>query len=206
GIDVTQIGKPGLTRLQAMIEFAIHPEDQASFEQSLMQSLASGKSFESKYRLRRSDGIFRWMSSRAAGMRDEAGQLSQWYGLCHDIDDQVRAQEALGRSERHLQRLIDAFPVHVWSWTSDGKLSYINIRFLEDLDCNVTTFEELVIASLSRVHAEDAAQVAKDVERGLENRRAFSVRYRRLQKEGPYRWTDSRFEPLAGEDGTIVEW
>ena len=206
GIDVTQIGKPGLTRLQAMIEFAIHPEDQASFEQSLMQSLASGKSFESKYRLRRSDGIFRWMSSRAAGMRDEAGQLSQWYGLCHDIDDQVRAEEALGRSERHLQRLIDAFPVHVWSWTSDGKLSYINIRFLEDLDCDVTTSEDLVIASLSRVHVDDAAQVAKDVERGLENSRAFSVRYRRLQKEGTYRWTDSRFEPLVGEDGAIVEW
>ena len=45
-----------------------------------------------------------------------------------DIDDEVRAQEALRRSERQLQQLIDAVPVCIWSMTPDGKPTYFNKR------------------------------------------------------------------------------
>ena len=206
GIDVVQIEKAGLSRLDAMINLAIHPDDQAFFEHVLKQSLLTGDGFESRYRLRRSDGTFRWMSSRAVAMRDRDGRITQWYGLCHDIDDQVHAEEALQRSEWHLQRLIGAFPVHVCSWTPDGRLSYINQRYLEDLGRPITTRDELAAAVLSRVHPDEVAQVAEHMQRGTRGGEPFSVRYRRLDRDGSYRWTDGRFEPLRARDGEISEW
>jgi C4-dicarboxylate-specific signal transduction histidine kinase len=61
-----------------------------------------------KYRLRRADGVYRWMSGRAEPMRDETGRIVQWFGLCHDIDDQVHAEEALRRASDRLARATQA--------------------------------------------------------------------------------------------------
>ena len=73
-----------------------------------------------RYRLRRADGAYHWMSSRAEPLRDQDGNIVQWYGLCHDIDDQMHAEEALRRSERQLQQMIDTVPAIIWSVTPEG--------------------------------------------------------------------------------------
>ena len=81
-----------MSRLDALIA-TVHPDDAAKFRDTLKQSLATGESFVLRYRLRRADGVFRWMSSRGEPLRDEEGRIVQWYGLCHDIDNQVQAEE-----------------------------------------------------------------------------------------------------------------
>ena len=73
------------------------------------------------YRLRRADGVYRWVSVRAEPLRDESGRIVQWYGLAHDIDDQMRAEGgASAESEQQLQQMIDAVPVYILSFSADG--------------------------------------------------------------------------------------
>jgi PAS domain-containing protein len=74
----------------------------------------TGDTFFMKYRLRRADGVYRWMSSRAEPLRDHTGRIVQWYGLCHDIEDLVTAQEALRERERELSLLVDMVPSNLW--------------------------------------------------------------------------------------------
>jgi len=102
GLTVADLEKPGMSRLDGVIE-AIHPEDAAEFRKRLNRCLATGDSFYMRYRLRRNDGVYRWMSSRAEPMREVDGRITQWYGLCHDIDDQIHAQEALVRAQDELR-------------------------------------------------------------------------------------------------------
>src|SRR5690606_23839250 len=102
-----------------------------------------------------------WMSTRASPLHDRHGHIVQWYGVSHDIDDQVRAEEALQRSEWHLQRIVEALPVHVCSWTPDGKLSYVNKRYLDDLGIAEARLDELVDLAQSRIHPDDADVVAE---------------------------------------------
>ncbi|MGO8227199.1 PAS domain-containing protein, partial [Rhizobium ruizarguesonis] len=90
------------------------------FGAALRRCLLTGANFASRYRLRSADGIYRWMSSRAEPMRDQAGRIVQWYGLCHDIDEQVHAEDAVRRSQQQLQQIIDAVPVRIWSVEPDG--------------------------------------------------------------------------------------
>src|SRR5262245_61605697 len=124
GLDVADTDKPGKTRLAAMIEASVHPDDAAAFGDTLRQCLASGERFAMRYRLRRADGAYRWMSSRAEPMHDQNGRIVQWYGLCHDIDDQMQADETLRRSQRQLQQMIDAVPVRIWSTSPAGGSVY----------------------------------------------------------------------------------
>jgi PAS domain S-box-containing protein len=107
GLDVADTDKPGMSRLEAVIE-TVHPDDAAKFRDTLNRCLVTGERFTMRYRLRRADGIYRWMSSRAEPMRDQGGRIVQWYGLCHDINDQVHAEEALREAQDKLARATQA--------------------------------------------------------------------------------------------------
>ena len=88
------LDRPGMSRLEALAEF-VHPDDAATFTQALRASIASGARFAVRYRQRRSDGVYAgWRAARSRCAIRMAKSL-QWYGLCHDIDEQLQAEEAL---------------------------------------------------------------------------------------------------------------
>ena len=60
-------------------------------------ALESGEVWEDEFRLRRRDGSLRWFLSRAVPLRDIEGQIVRWFGTHIDIDDQKRAEKAVGR-------------------------------------------------------------------------------------------------------------
>jgi PAS domain S-box-containing protein len=88
--------------IETVMDTIFHPDDAAPVGSELGRCLLSGDSFAMRYRLLRADGMYRWMSGRAEPMRDQDGRIVQWYGLCHDIEDQVQAADALRRSAEKL--------------------------------------------------------------------------------------------------------
>jgi PAS domain S-box-containing protein len=206
GLDVADKDWLGMSRLDALIA-TVHPDDAARFRDTLTRSLATGDSFVLRYRLRRADGVFRWMSSRAEPLRDEEGGIVQWYGLCHDIDDQVHAEEAVRQSEHRLQQMIDVVPAHIWCMTPEGKLSYINKRFIDTLG---VTLADLTAPdgsrSLADVHPDDRNRVEQSLARSVETGETFAMAFRQRRADESYRWVEGRGEPLRDETGSIVQW
>jgi PAS domain S-box-containing protein len=206
GLDVADMDKPGMSRLEAVIE-TVHPDDAAEFRDALSHCLASGDSFAMRYRLRRADGVYRWMSSGAEPIRDQDGRIVQWYGLCHDIDDQMRADETLRQSEQRLRHLIDALPAMIWCTTPDGKPSYVNKRFT---DVTGATVEDITAPngsfSLSVIHPHDQHKTAESVRRSFATGVPYVVQYRQLRRDGSYRWTETRAEALRDDAGNILQW
>ena len=210
GLDVADTDKPGMSRLEAVIE-TVHPDDAAEFRDTLNRCLVTGEHFTMRYRLRRADGVYRWMSSRAEPMRDPDGRIVQWYGLCHDIDDQMHAEEALRQSERQLQQMIDAVPVRIWSVTSMDGPVYFNKRYQDHFRSVIANFEaieepriETLLQEL--IYPEDAPEVQRTLLNCFETGRGAVMRFRWLEKDGAYRWAECRVEPRRDQDGTIVQW
>ncbi len=94
--------------LETVMDTIFHPDDAASVGSELERCLATGDSFAMRYRLLRADGMYRWMSGRAEPMRDPDGHIVQWFGLCHDIHDQVQAEEGLRRTAEKLAQATQA--------------------------------------------------------------------------------------------------
>lgn len=90
--------------LESVMETIFHPDDADAVDKELGRCLATGERFSMRYRLLRADGMYRWMSGRAEPMRDQDGNITEWFGLCHDIEDQVQAADALRRSADKLAR------------------------------------------------------------------------------------------------------
>lgn len=159
-----------------------------------------------RYRLRRADGVYRWMSSGAEPMRDEGGRIVQWYGLCHDIDDQVRAEEALRSSKQQLEQMIDAVPVNILSFSPSGKITYASKRYLEQVGSPMVHIQDFDALARDLAHPEDFPAMFKNASDGFATGRAFVNRFRRRCKDGVYRWIEARAQPLRDADGTIVQW
>jgi PAS domain S-box-containing protein len=86
-IDFT--GKP-----EEMNGEAFHPEDWVKASAAWQHSLKTGETYEAEHRLRRSDGQYRWMISRAVPVRDSNGRIVRWFGTAVDIHDLYAASEA----------------------------------------------------------------------------------------------------------------
>jgi PAS domain S-box-containing protein len=208
GPETANADRPGMSRLAAIIEAAVHPGDAASLGKAIKHSLATGERFSMKYRLRRADGVHRWVEGRAEPLRDESGRIVQWYGLAHDIDDQVHGEEALRDRERQLQQLVDALPASIWSTTRDGTPTYRNKRHsdvtgatLEDVTAHNRSSPLAVIA-----HPDDRAAAEQVRARAFATGSTYVVRYRQIRRDGSYRWTESRAEPLRDDSGEILQW
>lgn len=64
----------------------VHPDDSARVSAFWAQARPGSAPCEIDCRLRRSDGVYRWMLARAAAQLDAAGQVSQRLGTLTDID------------------------------------------------------------------------------------------------------------------------
>lgn len=73
----------------------VHPDEQDDYARAFRRALLEGVAYEAEVRIRRADGVYRWHLNRAEPLRDEDGQIIQWFGVDIDIDDQKRAEERL---------------------------------------------------------------------------------------------------------------
>jgi len=80
----------------------LHPEDSTALTEKWRSTVATGKPFEAEARFRRADGEYRWCICRAVPLRDEAGNVVQWYGTTTDIEDRKRAEEVARKAQEEL--------------------------------------------------------------------------------------------------------
>lgn len=90
------------------VEF-FHPHDVAgTLEQAA--SMATGASAAGRIRLRCADGSYRWVSQVARPVFDSEGTLIARISGFQDVDAQVRAEQALARSERQFRLAMESAP------------------------------------------------------------------------------------------------
>ena len=73
----------------------VHPDDLADAGRKWVDALGSGHPYETEFRLRRQDGLYRWHIARAVPLRDEMGVITRWVGTNTDIEDQKLVAEGL---------------------------------------------------------------------------------------------------------------
>ena len=85
----------------------VHPDDLQLAGKTWAASLATGQPYETVFRLRRADGMYRWHLSRATAIKNDDEQVSQWVGTNTDIEDQRQAQDALQQLNATLEQRVE---------------------------------------------------------------------------------------------------
>lgn len=85
----------------------VHPEDVHPCLEEWKQCVTSGKLYEVEYRFRSAEGGYRWFRMRAVPLRDDAGNITRWYGTCSDIDDSKKLEQSMRENAIELERMVD---------------------------------------------------------------------------------------------------
>ena len=104
---------------------AIHPDDRSEFVDTFLKALGAGTPYEDEARIRQADGQYRWFLVRAAPFRDDAGNITRWYGNCTNIEDRKRAEEALRDSEQRFRDFSESSGDWYWETGPDHRFTYI---------------------------------------------------------------------------------
>ncbi|WP_332303225.1 PAS domain-containing sensor histidine kinase [Rhizobium sp. GR12] len=108
GYELEDLDDGDASRLNATLDAGVHADDVAGVKEQYAFSLRTGKPYARRHRLRRFDGEYRWVETRAKPMRDSEGKIVQWNVICLDIDGEVKAQENLRLAQDALARASQA--------------------------------------------------------------------------------------------------
>jgi PAS domain S-box-containing protein len=125
-------------------------------------------------------------------------------GVCLDITDRKRAEEALRVSENLYRTLSEAVPDFVWSCDDRGQLDFVNSRWLEYAGMTV---EELNAGGVEQIYyPEDFSWVMQQWNLAIQKQEPFETECRYRRKDGVYRWFMVRAVPLQDAQGNIIKW
>jgi PAS domain S-box-containing protein len=85
----------------------VYPDDVERSKGHWAHSVESGSNYESEYRLRSREGIYRWFRARAVPIRDPEGKIIRWYGTCSDIHDSKVLEQSIRDNAIELEKMVD---------------------------------------------------------------------------------------------------
>ena len=86
----------------------VHPDDLATCLETYQSAFAARQPFSMEYRLRRTDGEYRWLRDDGNPRFDSKGGFLGFIGFCVDITEQKANTSELNIYRRHLELLVDA--------------------------------------------------------------------------------------------------
>ncbi len=182
------------------LNLLIHPDEREMVINEWLRCSALGQPLELDHRLKRFDGVYRWVRVRVDPLLDDRGRIVRWYGLLTDIDDQRRAEEALRDSEQHLRLLVETIPALVSRTTAEGTPDYVNRRIVD------YTGQELEQTGWHVFHPDDRNSHWQKFRHALESGEPWEDTFRLRRADGEYRWFHERSEPLLDRSGRVVCW
>ena len=182
-----------------------HPDDldsNAEYWRSVLAAPEVDRELEG--RLRRFDGTYRWFLFRVCPLRDESGNVVQWYGTCIDIEDRKRAADAVRASELKFRMIVHSIPGLVATMTPQGDLELVNQPVMDYTGLAFDALKDWWATGL--VPEEELPRVAAEWKQSLETGREYDVEHHMRRADGAYRWFHVRGLPLRDNQGIVVRW
>ena len=121
-----------------------------------------------------------------------------------DIEELMRAQEAVRESERSSRSAFDGIAGLISILAPNGEVEAANRQFLEYFGRSLEWIKNW--ETNDALHPEDLARVAELFKRAIASGIPFNFELRLRRFDGEYRWFDTRGVPIRDDSGRIVRW
>ncbi|HEU0210522.1 MAG TPA: MASE1 domain-containing protein [Candidatus Udaeobacter sp.] len=169
----------------------VHPDDLQQCLQVYTNAFEARQPFVIRYRLRRNDGEYRWLSDQGVPRYDAHGNFTGYIGSCVDVSDVLNKDEALRRSEERMRLAADAVHLGIWEWDlTRNEIWATNARrgLLGWPTSGKVTFEDFI----SRVHPEDRSDLRQTINEAIRDAKDYDSEYRLVLPDGIVRWMSTR--------------
>ena len=108
---------------------AIHPDDRQVTFRAWSEAVGSRSMYRVEYRLRRADGVYRWMEARGVPVAEADGSVREWVGMNTDVHDRKEAEDALRESHRRVADILGSMTDACSGFDGDWRYIYVNRRW-----------------------------------------------------------------------------
>ncbi|MBW4507529.1 MAG: PAS domain S-box protein [Scytonematopsis contorta HA4267-MV1] len=127
-------------------ESLVSPDDLEKCRNRWLEAQQTGSTYEIEFQLRcAADGLYRWNLTRAIPVKNELGEIVEWFGTNTDIHDLKQTQihqQFLSQLEHRVRQMSDPEEM-VWEITSSlGK--YLNVNYCSLNEINWSSNEVIV--------------------------------------------------------------
>ena len=182
----------------------LHPDDVERVQEAWEQIKTHRLDYDIEYRIRRKDGEYHWLLTKARVMYDNQGTLVGWVGAGVDINDQKQAQEQATFNEQNFKLLADFIPQLIWTTDYYGQVDYFNQRWFEYT--GLSPADSLGKKWREVVHPDDRSTIRRRWKEYLALGQDPEVEYRIRRNDGVYQWFLVRATPVRDEQGNITKW
>ncbi|HEY7251444.1 MAG TPA: PAS domain S-box protein [Methylomirabilota bacterium] len=165
----------------------LHPDDREPTRRIWTDSVAGRGPYDVEYRVRRSDGVYRWFKTRGTPIRDSEGNIVKWFGTCTDITDLREIEEALRASEKRFRGTFENAAVGIAHRDATGRFLRVNEKF-----CAIVGYsrEELLLKTMRDITHPDDLAASIDAFTALWQGESptFGLEKRYVRKDGSLVW------------------
>lgn len=109
---------------------ALHHDDLEHTARVWRNAVATRSNYETEYRIRRYDGVYRHFLARGVPVFKDDGNIQEWVGTCIDITERKRTEQALEQHTLELQRLNETLGQRVQERTNELERANEELRRL----------------------------------------------------------------------------
>jgi len=182
----------------------LHPEDRPRAYGAWQAAVEGRAPYDLEYRVRRHDGAYEWFKVRGRPIRNAAGEIVRWFGTALNIDQLLKAQEALRESTEFYRVMGETLPYGVWMCGPDGEAQYASRSFLDLLEMSMEEMKQF--GWTRRLPAEDVAPMLKKWRRCVNKGEPWDHVHRVYGPEQKLHYVLSRGLPVRDKDGKITTW
>ncbi len=182
----------------------VHPEDRPRCFDAYSAAFDARAAFRVEYRLRRSDGEYRWMLDSANARFDAAGNFLGYIGACIDVTEWRQSVDVAEETEARYRTLTESLPHLVWTCLPDGWCDYLGRQWVEYT--GVPEERQYGFGWAEQLHPEDRERARAAWAAATARGDRFDIEFRIRRADGAYRWFKTRALPLRDPQGRIIKW
>jgi PAS domain S-box-containing protein len=183
---------------------ALHPDDIAKTLKVWNDAVSSKSSYETEYRVKRHDGIYRDLLAKGSPVFDKNSEIMEWVGVCTDITERKQIEEAIKNNEKRFRELIESLPQLFWTCRVDGPCDYLSKQWVDYT--GVPETEQMGYRWLEQLHPDDRELTVSKWMEKVKTGESFDMEFRIRRNDSIYHWFKTRAVPMRDSDGSIVKW
>ena len=178
----------------------VYPEDFARCLDTYTQAFEARESFSVEYRLRRHDGVYRWMLDKGMPRLDAQGAFAGFIGSCLDITETKELEAQVLAQADYFRVLVEHSTSFISVLDTEGKRLYANPAFRTLLGADRTEQGQL---SWQDVHPDDLTELQRIFDATVQTGEGRRASYRLVTPQGDVHHMASHGGVIRQPDGRV---
>lgn len=182
----------------------VHADDRGECLALYLAALRRRRPFALEYRLRRADGVYRWIHDSGLPLHEEDGTFAGYVGSCVDVTEQREGTAVLERTVEQL-RLVSVNTdemIYRLRPTAPPQIEYVSPGVSRIIGMSPDEFVRSPDDALERVHPDDRPRLRELIGAAPDPAARITIRW--CHPDGRVVWAEHQRLPVYDSSGNVI--